>query len=340
MRTLAHTGKLRLSGDCKIVHTSYPEYGQNGGSEMNKLILLAIGTFFLWGCVESVSPFEGDLRQRTLFDRCESIGSVGSPAFLRNADFYPARNREVAPLVVVLPIYDSVSELPQEWAARILTEAGYHVLVIQSPKLLFHWEGVLVFNTEQELLSQFSVGAFLARQYLADVSYWVDETLKRREVLPGKVGMAAFSLATMFAVNYAANDPRVGPLALIMAGSRPHEALAYGFAAESMQLQRRAHEMLGWNREKLSFAFQPILAPLDPLSCAHRLQPVNVFYVEAIYEDYLGRESAKDLWEALGRPEKAEIGAEHKMAFASLILGVAGDRVKDLLVEFFERRLP
>lgn len=195
--------------------------------------------------------------------------------------------------------------------ARVLAHAGYGVL-------LFDWPGCgeSTGHTTWGAGDRAALGAAL------------DFTEKQEHVLPGGIGVFAFSMGTLVATQVAATDERVRALFVTGAFGDPDRALSFQFSRLGPLTERPA-------------VWAAHLAGMDldgrrPQDIAHLISPRPIFVVAGSADDIIPPDNARVLYDAAREPKAIWIvdGAHHGEYAA-----VGGNEYAKRLVGFFDRAL-
>ena len=83
---------------------------------------------------------------------------------------------------------------------------------------------------------------------------------------------------------------------------------------------------------------EPLYGPMDPARYPDRVDPAKILIIEAGKDECVPKSCRDDLWEAMGRPERYIINANHRHAFYTMTpLNLNWMRKK--IWDFFEERL-
>ncbi len=201
-----------------------------------------------------------------------------------------------------------VGVLPE---ARILANAGYGVL-------LFDWPGC----GESTGTTAWGIGERAA------LVAALDFTEKRSGNLPEHVGVFAFSMGTLIAVQVAAADERIRALFLTGAFGDPDRALAYQF--------RNWGPLTAWPAVWAAHLAGMDLDGRRPQDLVPLIAPRSVFIVGGSKDDTIPPRNTQALYDAARTPKSIWIvdGAHHGDYAA-----VAGTAYAERLVRFFDQAL-
>jgi cephalosporin-C deacetylase-like acetyl esterase len=131
----------------------------------------------------------------------------------------------------------------------------------------------------------------------------------RPEVDETKLGVVGTSLGSFLAALTAAAEPRVSTVCLLLSGGGLVDAFYDHPKAAPF---RRVNEFVGGSKAKL----QTLVAPIDPLTYATRLQGKKMLFLGASRDDVVPPEAFKRLWDASGKPTIKWFDATHVGAAA------------------------
>ena len=224
-----------------------------------------------------------------------------------HADYFRPAGDGPFPGVVVLHILGGDFALSRYLAAR-LADRGVAALFVRLP---FYGErrppgagGFMTADVER------SLGAM--RQGILDVrraSAWL---ASRREVDPGRLGVAGVSLGGIVSATAASVDPEIRSAALLLAGG--------GLADVLWKMPEAARYRKLWLESGRTKAdLRALVEPVDPLTHADRLQEKRILMINGRVDEVIPPASATALWERAGRPEIEWLDCGHYSAAGFLL---------------------
>jgi dienelactone hydrolase len=269
-----------------------------------------------------------------------SIGANGQTHNLVIVDYHRSRLPGSHPVVIVLPIWGR-HIYPSNAIIRTLrkrSNGAVHILNVIGDGFLIDWPQLGVVTDEDEFMELWAEGAQQEITTLVDMRRLVDWTEARTEIDSDYIGLVGFSHGAMFAPTLATQEPRISTTALVMGGADPPRVIAQCIGARTEGVQIWAETTFGWSREEMEERLEPLYGPLDPARYPNRVDPAQVLMIEAGKDECIPESCRDDLWEAMGRPERYIINANHRHAFYTMTpinLNWARKRIWD----FFESRL-
>jgi dienelactone hydrolase len=140
---------------------------------------------------------------------------------------------------------------------------------------------------------------------------WLAE---REEVDEERLGITGISLGGIMSALAASGEPRLNNVAIVLGGGNFADLL---WANETTQAKKFRERWLagGETRE----TFREVVSKIDPATHGHLLKGRRVLMIEAQNDEVIPPESAKALWESMGRePELVWLDAGHYTAIRYL----------------------
>jgi pimeloyl-ACP methyl ester carboxylesterase len=256
------------------------------------------------------------------------------------ADFRPTRSIPVRPALLEHDHIEDVSFdahgdtirgwfIPSTNRAAVLllhgTDADRTQLAPEAHGLAQHGYGVLLFDWPGHGASTGSVtwGA----QERAALSAALDFAASARGIDPARIGVFAFSMGTMIAVQVAARDPRVAALVLEGAFADPDEELRYEFRHWGIFSQWPALWTAHWSGMKSDQRPKDVIAQIAP-------RPVLV--VAGTADESVPPDQARALFDAAREPKTWWLvsGATHRH-----YADVGGPAYETKLTQFYDDAL-
>ena len=251
-----------------------------------------------------------------------SAGDNGQPGRRVEGRYYESVRPGAKPLVVVLPIYGK-SAYPSRKLARYLTRArtdaaDVNVLRLLGNENLYRPELLAAARDEGELVAEIEATARRMVATVVDVRRLLDWAERRPEVDRDRLGVVGFSFSSALASLAMAADPRFGAGVFFMGGGHVHEIFAHchgNEVADARQVLRRA---LGRSDDQLARLLDEPLAMVDPVRLAPLLAGRPVLLADSPIDRVIPESSRRDLWEALGRPQRLVFRLSHRTAFLTM----------------------
>jgi len=269
-----------------------------------------------------------------------SIGANGQTDNLVTIDYHRSRLPGTHPVVIVLPIWGR-QVYPSNAIIRTLrkrSNGAIHILNVIGESFLIDWPKLGVVTNEDEFMELWAKGAQQEITTLVDMRRLIDWAEARPEIDSDHIGLVGFSHGAMFAPTLAAQEPRISATALVMGGAHPPRVIAQCIGARTEGVQIWAETTFGWSRTEMEERLEPLYGPMDPARYPDRVDPAMILIIEAGKDECVPQSCRDDLWEAMGRPERYIINANHRHSFYTMTplnLNWARKRIWD----FFGERL-
>jgi dienelactone hydrolase len=269
-----------------------------------------------------------------------SVGENNQKDNLVTARYYRSTLPGSHPLVIVLPIWGSFTYPPRKITESIQrrSKGAVHVLHVQGDTHLANWPGLVAAADESEFLELWREAIERQRVTIVDVRRLIDWAEQRPEIDADRVALIGCSLGAIVAGTIATQEPRLAATVTVMGGSHLNLVVANCDGKRSTSVRAKAAESFGWDRDELAARLEPIMSVVDPANYPDRVDPQRVLIIEASRDKCVPEESRKDLWLALGKPERISMNYDHAPAFYSMTpLGLSWMRRR--IWEFLEPRL-
>lgn len=272
-----------------------------------------------------------------------SAGDNGQPGRRVEGRYYESVRPGPKPLVVVLPIYGK-SAYPSRKLARYLTRprvrdaADTHVLRLLGNENLYRPERLAAARDEGELVAEIEATARRMVTTVVDVRRLLDWAERRPEVDRDRLGVVGFSFSSALASLAMAADPRFGAGVFFMGGGHLHEIFAHCHGNEVAHARQVLRRALGRSDDELARLLAEPLAVVDPVRLAPLLADRPVLLADSPIDRVIPERSRRDLWEALGRPQRLVFRLSHRTAFLTMTpLGL--DYANRKIRRFFDESL-
>ncbi len=249
-----------------------------------------------------------------------SIGGNGQIGNLVTVDYHRSRLPGAHPVVIVLPIWGR-HVYPSNAVIRTLRKRSngeMHILNVLGESFLIDWPHLGVVTDEDEFMRLWAAGAQNEINTLVDMRRLIDWTEGRAEIDGDRIGLIGFSHGAIFAPTLAAQEPRISATALVMGGAYPQRVIAQCIGARTEGVQIWAETTFGWSREDMEKRLEPLYGPMDPARYPDRVDPARVLIIESGRDECIPKSCRDDLWEAMGRPERFIINANHRHSFYTM----------------------
>ena len=161
--------------------------------------------------------------------------------------------------------------------------------------------------------------------------------MRRPDTDPRRVGIVGFSLGATVASLVMGRDPRITTGVFVMVGGHLDEILAF-CKWDEHEVRDHAKAAFGWSLERLQQTIKGPLAVVDPVLVAANIDPATVLFIDSRYDGCIPQSARDDLWVAMGRPERATLGYDHKNSFLTMTF-LGFDTTTRRIVAFLDSRL-
>jgi cephalosporin-C deacetylase-like acetyl esterase len=136
----------------------------------------------------------------------------------------------------------------------------------------------------------------------------------REEVDAERLGITGISLGGIMSALAASGEPRLNNVAIVLGGGNFADLL---WANETTRAKEFREKWLAGGETRESF--RDLVSPIDPATHGHLLKGRRVLMIEAQNDEVIPPDSAKALWESMGRePELVWLDAGHYTAIRYL----------------------
>lgn len=249
-----------------------------------------------------------------------SVTDNGQPGRRLAATFYEHTGVGRRPLVVVLPIWGS-SAYPPRKIVRWLTGKRHggrtNVLWLHGDEELIDWQRGESARTLDELEAAMEHWAATIRGTAIDIRRLIAWAHGRPAVARDRVGLVGFSMSAIVGSLVLGTEPRVSAGVLVAGGGNLHEIVAT-CRNEALVVRTAVEERFGMDAAAFARWLEPIFAPADPVHYAGGADPRGVLMIDAGRDGCVPETARRDLWLALGRPERITLDYGHRMSFLSM----------------------
>ena len=249
-----------------------------------------------------------------------SIGDNGQTGNLVTIDYHRSVLPGTHPVVVVLPIWGR-HVYPSNAITRTLRKRSngrIHVLNVLGPNFLIDWPKLATETDEDVFLDTWVEGAEREITTVIDLRRLIAWAEERPEIDGTGIGLIGFSHGAMFAPTLVAQESRIAATVLVMGGADPHEVIARCVGARTEGVQLHAEETFGWTKEEMAAILEPIYSPMNAVNYPDRVDPNRILIFDAGKDECVPESARDSLWEAMGRPERYTINANHRHAFYTM----------------------
>jgi dienelactone hydrolase len=269
-----------------------------------------------------------------------SVAENGQRENLVMVDYHRSRVPGSHPVVIVLPIWGR-HVYPSNAVTRTLrkrSDGNMHVLNVLGEDFLIDWPKLGTLTDEDEFIETWTRGAEHEIATVIDMRRLIDWAEDRPEIDAYRIGLIGFSHGAMLAPVLAAQEPRISATVLVMGGADPHEVIARCVGARTEGVQEHAERTFGWSRDEMATILDPIYNPINAASSPGRVDPARVLIFDAGRDECVPESARDSLWEAMGRPERFTIDADHRHAFYAMT-PLRFNWMRKKIWSFFETRL-
>jgi cephalosporin-C deacetylase-like acetyl esterase len=272
-----------------------------------------------------------------------SVGDNGQRQLLVTAQYLKAKTPGKKKLVIVVPIYGSIT-FASKMMARQLVEwhkQDSNVLLIQDANEIFDGDieqGPIVI-TEAELLQGVQRCVTHFRHVVIAIRRLIDWAETVDEIDAARIGVVGFSIGASVANVAMGVDARIAAGAFVLPATDLHEILAYGRVPRWQEPIDRARANLKLTPSEFAQKVEPILRSIDPIYFSKSIDPTRVLLIEAAQDSYVPAQARKLHWEALGRPQLIRIDYDHKAALLLSMTFLSRNFTERAIITFFDEHL-
>jgi cephalosporin-C deacetylase-like acetyl esterase len=272
-----------------------------------------------------------------------SVGDNGQGQLLVTTQYLKAKTPGKKKLVIVVPIYGSIS-FASKMMARQLIEWQKHdtnVLLIHDANEIFDGdiERAPIVITEAEMLQGVQRCVARFRHAVIAIRRLIDWAETVDEIDAARIGVVGFSIGASVANVAMGVDARIATGVFVLPSTKLYEIFAYGRVPHWKESIDRVRANLQLTPDELAQKVEPILRSIDPIYFSKSIDPTRVLLIEAAQDSYVPAQARKLHWEALGRPRLIRIDYDHKVAFLLSMTFLSRNFTERAIVEFFDQTL-
>lgn len=222
--------------------------------------------------------------------------------------------REDAPVILILPI--SNGNYFTESFAIYFAERGFASLRFNSRADLMR-----VRKNGRAGIAQFGE---LMRNYVIDIRRGIDWLTNQAHIDPERMGIMGISHGAIAGSLLMGIEPRIKAGAFLLGGGNLAEILLSSQERSIIAMRKKIFEQDGMTSDTLYQHAVSVLASIDPITYADRIQPERVLLINAYFDQVIHRKYAEALWDAMGKPRHVWLPAGHYSA--GLFLGYVYNR--------------
>jgi cephalosporin-C deacetylase-like acetyl esterase len=284
-----------------------------------------------------------DGRYETYALTLPSVGGDGQEQLLVTAQYLKAKTSGTKKLVIVVPIYGSISFASKMMAKQLIEwqKQDTNVLLIQDAHDIFDGDiarGPIVM-TEAEMLQGVQRCVTHFRHVVIAIRRLIDWAETAAEIDTARIGVVGFSIGASVANVAMGIDARIAAGAFVLPATDLHEILAFGRVPRWQEPIDQVRANLKLTRDEFARKVEPILRPIDPIYFSQSIDPARVLLIEAAQDSFVPAEARKRHWEALGRPRLIRIDYDHKAALLLSMTFLGRRFTERAIVTFFDETL-
>jgi dienelactone hydrolase len=272
-----------------------------------------------------------------------SMGDNGQGQRLDTAEYLKAKTPGKKKLVIVVPIYGSISFASKMMARQLIEtqKQDTNVLLIQDANEIFDGdiERAPIVNTEADLLQGVQRCVARFRHVAIVIRRLIDWAETADEIDAARIGVVGFSIGASVANVTMGVDARIAAGAFVLPSTKLHEILAYGHVPHWQESIDRVRANLNLTPDEFARKVEPILRSIDPLYFSKTIDPTRVLLIEAAQDSYVPAQARKLHWEALGRPQLIRIDYDHKAALLLSMTFLSRNFTERAIITFFDEHL-
>lgn len=232
-------------------------------------------------------------------------------------DYYEIKGDKKTPVIIVLPILGGNNQESEIFCSYFAKHGIASLIVHRDDK---QKDSTNIDNMELSL-----------RTMVIDHKLVIDWIATQPKLDSANIGAFGISMGGIKAALLAGLDPRIKATVLSLAGSDIPYILMHSKEKGVMRRIRNALSARNISRDDLYHILQQRIKT-DPKTFARYIDARNVLVVNALFDRVVPHEKERELWEAIGRPEKINVLAGHYTALLYIFY------VRQESLYFFERK--
>jgi len=272
-----------------------------------------------------------------------SVGDSGQGPLLDTAQYLKVKSPGKKKLVIVVPIYGSISFASKMMARQLIEtqKQDTNVILIQDANEIFDGdiERASIINTEAELLQGVQRCVTRFRHVAITIRRLIDWAETVEEIDAARIGVVGFSIGASVANVTMGVDARIAAGAFVLPSTNLHEIFSYGHVPRWQESIDRVRANLQITPDELARKVEPILRSIDPIHFSKSIDPTRVLLIEAAQDSYVPAQARKLHWEALGRPQLIRIDYDHKAALLLSMTFLSRNFTERAIITFFDKHL-
>jgi len=272
-----------------------------------------------------------------------SVGDNGQRQLLVTAHYLKTKTPGKKKLVIVVPIYGSISFASRMMARQLVEwqKQDTNVLLIRDANEIFDGEieRAPIMTTEAELLQGVQQCVTRFRYAVTAIRRLIDWAETVEEIDAGRIGVVGFSIGASVANVAMGVDARIATGAFVLPSTKLYEIFAYGRVPHWKESIDRVRANLQLTPDELAQKVEPILRSIDPIHFSKSIDSARVLLIEAAQDSYVPVQARKLHWEALGRPRLIRIDYDHKAALVLSMTFLSRNFTERTIAEFFDEHL-
>jgi dienelactone hydrolase len=272
-----------------------------------------------------------------------SVGDNGQRQLLVTAQYLKAKTPGKKKLVIVVPIYGSIT-FASKMMARQLVEwqkQDTNVLLIQDANEIFDGDLFRAANakTAEEVIQGAQRCVTRFRNVVINIRRVIDWAETVDEIDAARIGVVGFSIGASVANVAMGVDARIAAGAFVLPSTKLHEIFAYGRVPRWQESIDRVRANVKLTPGELARKVEPILRSIDPIYFSKSIDPTRVLLIEAAQDSFVPAQARKLHWEALGRPQLIRIDYDHKAALLLSMTFLSRNFTERAIITFFDEHL-
>jgi dienelactone hydrolase len=202
---------------------------------------------------------------------------------------YHPKSVDTGPIILIIPVLGG-SYFFSENTAQYLVRQGFRCIrfertadPLDAEKGLLHTERVL-------------------RHAIIDLRRTIDWLIETDPGVKNRIGVMGVSMGAIVTTLAIEVEPRIGPATIILGGGDIATILATSREGRVVRFREGVMAAEGWTIEAFHKKARQLMAPVDPLTYASRVNPTTVLMANGRYDTTIPYHLSEKLWEAMGKP--------------------------------------